>query len=199
METINTNTQPVYGERPMPSFWDATKTCLTKKYATFSGRARRSEYWWFMLAQYILSAALSIIMFISIFAIVAVKATSGSIEDINPIDFYLKNPGLWLIILVSLALLIPNLAVTVRRFHDIGHSGWWLLIPMLAIPLLLGGSIVLAVYNNNLWFFIPVVYLLLLAVSIIMIVWLATNGKRETNEWGPSPKFYRLDQDPQQL
>ncbi|MBQ6310521.1 MAG: DUF805 domain-containing protein [Bacteroidales bacterium] len=198
METIESNTQPVYGERPIPSFWEATKTCLTKKYATFSGRARRSEYWWFMLAQYILSAILSIVMFISIIAIVMIKATSGSIDDISPIDFYLKNPGIWLLALVSLALIIPNLAVTVRRLHDIGRSGWWLLIPMVGAPILTAGSVILAIYNHSLWFFIPVVYLIFLAIMVIMIVWMATNGKRETNKWGPSPKYFIAEQTTQQ-
>lgn len=194
MEDNINYTQPVYAERPMPSLWEATKTCLRKKYATFSGRARRSEYWWFMLAQYILNAALGIIMMISVVAIVMVKATSGSIEDMSPLDFYLMNPGMWLILLVCLALLIPNLAVTVRRLHDIGRSGWWLLVPMLVCPLLLAGSIVLAIYNKDLWFFIPVAYLITLAVSIIMIIWMATNGKKETNKWGPSPKYIPVNE-----
>ena len=193
MEDNINYTQPAYGERPMPSLWEATKTCLTKKYATFSGRARRSEYWWFMLAQYILNAALGIIMMLSVVAIVMVKATSGSIDDMSPLDFYLMNPGMWLILLICLALLIPNLAVTVRRLHDIGRSGWWLLVPMLASPLLLGGSVVLAIFNKDLWFFIPVAYLITLAIAIILLVWMATNGKKETNKWGPSPKFYKLD------
>ena len=79
--------------------------CL-KNYAVFSGRARRKEAWGFWLFQFILSFVLGIIGLISV-----------EIEGIMNI----------LSLLVGLALLIPDLAVCVRRLHDVGKSGWTML------------------------------------------------------------------------
>ncbi len=98
------------------SFADAVRSVLSK-YVTFSGRARRSEYWWFVL-------------FTAIVYIVAgiIDAAAGT-----------QVIGL----LVGLALLLPSLAVGVRRLHDTGRSGWWILIAL--IPLI--GAIVLLVFS----------------------------------------------------
>ena len=190
METFNDiNAQPLYKERPMPSMMAAVKTCLRDKYATFSGRARRSEYWWFMLFQYIISAAIGILTVVSSIAIAIIIIFRGGFPDEK--EMYLYNPGIWLYIIFILAFMIPSIAVACRRLHDINKSGKLLLIPFVASPVLVIGSIVLAVFYNNLWLLVPVFYLLTLAVLIIMIVWMATKGKPETNKWGPSPKYYR--------
>ena len=98
------------------SFIDAVRAALSK-YATFSGRSRRSEYWWFAL----FNALVSIVG-------AGVDAALGR----NLIQF-----------VVALALLLPNIAVLVRRLHDTGRSAWWLLIGL--IPLV--GSIVLIVFT----------------------------------------------------
>ena len=81
-----------------------------KKYATFSGRAPRAEYWWFYLAYILLYVLLTILTRVSsIFGILGI---------------------------VYLALIIPMIAVGVRRLHDTDRSGWWLLAP--AVPYLIG-------------------------------------------------------------
>jgi len=98
------------------SFADAVRTVFSK-YATFSGRARRSEFWWFTL--------FAIIVYIVV----------------GIIDAAIKNAILGII--VGLALLLPSLAVTVRRLHDTGRSGWWILIGL--IPFV--GAIVLLVFE----------------------------------------------------
>lgn len=77
---------------------------VLQNYANFKGRARRSEYWYFFLFTFIISIALS-----------AVGFMIG--------NTYLAN-------LFSLAVLVPSLAVGVRRMHDVGKSGWYLLIPI---------------------------------------------------------------------
>ena len=87
------------------NFGQAISTCFSK-YATFSGRASRPEFWWFFLFQILVSIAASML---------------GDIVA-----------GL-----VSLALLLPALAVGARRLHDIGKSGWWQLIMLTVIGLLL--------------------------------------------------------------
>src|SRR3954470_11771108 len=103
------------------SFQDAVRTCF-QKYVTFSGRARRSELWFFVLFNVIVSIVAGIID-----AILGTRNSTGS--------------GL-VQSLASLALLLPNLAVGARRLHDTGRTAWWLLIGL--VPLV--GAIVLIVF-----------------------------------------------------
>jgi uncharacterized membrane protein YhaH (DUF805 family) len=88
------------------------------KYATFSGRSSRAAYWWFHL-----------------FALIAVIAALV-------VDVAIGTGGI-VYGLVALALFLPNLAVTVRRLHDSGRSGWWLLIGLVPIV----GFIVLLIFT----------------------------------------------------
>jgi uncharacterized membrane protein YhaH (DUF805 family) len=99
-------------------FQTAIRTVLKDKYATFSGRAARSEYWWFFLFSFVASLILTVID-IMLF---------GN-ESLMSID-----------LIFSLAILVPSIAVGVRRLHDLGRSGWWLLIiliPLIGILILL--------------------------------------------------------------
>lgn len=94
-----------------------------KKYATFSGRAQRSEYWYFVLFYILIILALAVI-----------DPLSGSLHG---------NSGYGLLSsLFTFAMIIPSIAVGVRRLHDTDRSGWWML--MAAVPLI--GSIVLFVF-----------------------------------------------------
>lgn len=96
---------------------------VLKKYAVFSGRARRKEYWFFVLFNIIFSIAFTVI-----------DGVTGTLDP---------TMGMGLLsLLYSLAVLIPSISVTVRRLHDIGRSGWWLFI--ILIPLL--GAITLLVF-----------------------------------------------------
>ena len=112
------------------SFTDAIKTCF-QKYVDFTGRARRSEYWYFSLFQALLSLAVSIIF----------GAESVFVS------------------LVSLALFLPSLAVSCRRLHDIGKSGWWMLIA-----------------------FVPLVGI------ILLLVWDCKDSDPAANQYGANPK-----------
>ncbi len=94
---------------------------VLKKYAVFSGRARRKEYWMFFLFYIIFTIALGIIE-----SILGMGGEDGGLLS-----------GLFV-----LAMLIPSLAVTFRRLHDTDRSGWWLLIGF--VPLI--GSIVILVF-----------------------------------------------------
>ncbi|NQX69851.1 hypothetical protein BC351_30155 [Paenibacillus ferrarius] len=91
---------------------------VLKNYVGFSGRARRKEYWMFMLFHLIVVVILAIL-----------EAITG-----------LKSV---LTIIYSLAILLPSLALTFRRLHDTGRSAWWIFIGL--IPFV--GSIILIVFN----------------------------------------------------
>ncbi len=115
----------------------AVKTAL-RKYFVFSGRARRSEFWWFQL-------------FATVVGVVAtgvdISLFGPDLEDPTPVSTVL-----------GLALLLPSLTVTVRRLHDISHSGWWILI--LLVPL----------------------------AGLIALIVLTASNTNADNRYGPSPK-----------
>jgi uncharacterized membrane protein YhaH (DUF805 family) len=113
---------------------------VLKKYAVFSGRARRKEYWYFVLFNIIISLLFSFI-----------DVLIGTFEPQTGAGLL---GGIY-----TLAILIPSLAVAVRRLHDTGRTGWWLLIG-----------------------FIPVIG------AIVLLVFMVLDSEPETNEYGPSPK-----------
>ena len=117
-----------------------------KRYADFKGRSRRKEYWMFTLFQLICLAAL----FLLIFAVESITGDSELGVDIALGIGILGYLGLFF---------IPGIAVTVRRFHDQGKSGWFYLLS-----------------------FIPYVG------GIIMIVFMCIDGERYENLYGPDPK-----------
>jgi uncharacterized membrane protein YhaH (DUF805 family) len=91
-----------------------------KNYANFSGRASRAEFWWFFLFLMILY----IVVWIALVAVVDVAATSGSRPSLGLIGAF----GVaWIFMLLFwLAMIIPTIAVQVRRLHDTDRSGWWI-------------------------------------------------------------------------
>ena len=107
---------------------------IKEHYADFEGRARRKEYWMFLLINILIGVALGVIGYAT-----GIKLLSN---------------------IYSVAVLVPGIAVAVRRLHDIGKSGWWMLIGI-----------------------IPIIG------AIWLIVLLATDGTPEDNEYGASPKY----------
>ncbi len=97
---------------------------VLKKYATFSGRATRSEYWYFGL----ISAVITLVL-ILLDKVMGTYNTESSMGALS---------GLY-----SLGVMLPSLAVTVRRLHDTDRSGWWLLLAF--VPLI--GALVLLYFT----------------------------------------------------
>jgi len=91
---------------------------VIKKYAAFDGRAQRQEFWMFFLINFIISTV------------------------INVIDFNLLGTNGIISLVYALAVLLPSIALSIRRLHDTGRNGWWLLI--LFVPLI--GAIVFLVF-----------------------------------------------------
>ena len=137
---------PAFSPRPqqMMGFMDALTTVFRNKYATFSGRASRSEYWWAYLGYFVIATVLQI------FALV------GGIILIDAGELALLPTLIALVGIV--ALIIPTIAVSVRRMHDTGKSGWMLLI--LIIPCI---------------------------GFILWIVWMVEDGQAHDNAYGTVP------------
>jgi len=94
------------GHRPKINYY----TAVLKKYAVFSGRASRAEYWYFILFNFIIGFVLGLI-----------EGWLGIAPESD--DSIFAN-------IYSLAILIPSIAVGVRRMHDVDKSGWYILIPL---------------------------------------------------------------------
>jgi uncharacterized membrane protein YhaH (DUF805 family) len=99
-------------------FTEAVSTCFAK-YATFSGRAERPEYWYWVLFNVLVGIVLSLIQLI-------VSHTSGQVLGV----------------VFDLATILPSIAVVARRLHDTDHSGWWQLLAF--VPMI--GWIILIVW-----------------------------------------------------
>ena len=102
----------------MMGFSDAVQNVLMNNYANLNGRASRSEYWWFVLFNFIVN----IVTFV-------IDLTLGSM-----ITYDMGYVGL----IAFLALLLPTVSVSVRRLHDIGKSGWWILLAIIPIVNFIG-------------------------------------------------------------
>lgn len=110
-----------------------------KKYAVFGGRARRTEYWMFFLINLIVTIGLTV-----------VDNVTGLTRQTNGVG--LLQP------LYSLFVFLPGLGVTVRRLHDTGHSGLWILLA-----------------------FIPCIG------ALVLLIWMVTPSDPGINAYGPSP------------
>jgi uncharacterized membrane protein YhaH (DUF805 family) len=120
-----------------------------KRYAEFSGRSRRQEYWMYALLHLLIT-----LVFV---ALMAVSLIGMDREQGLGAGFFLVL-ALWAV--VSLALLVPSIAVQVRRFHDLGYSGWFWLINL-----------------------VPYVG------PIVVLVFMCLDGNRGDNLYGPDPKY----------
>ena len=110
-----------------------------RRYFTFKGRSTRAEFWWWILFTVIVSTVLTVL----------VDLPLGTYD-------YETNSGL-IGGLFRLCVLIPSLAVSARRLHDINRSGWWQLLWLLIVPI------------------------------VILIVWYCKTGQAGTNKYGPDP------------
>ena len=110
-------------------FLDTVKS----RYAKFDGRATRSEYWYFALFTFLITFMLALVDAFVINPMLGMtpeQAAEGGILQM----------------VISLALLIPSIAVAIRRLHDIGKSGWWLLLSLIPI---LGWLVLLYFYVTD--------------------------------------------------
>lgn len=141
-------------------FKQAVRTCLIDKYVRFSGRASRSEYWYFVLFAWLVTLVVAFL--------VALAGGASFNLNLGGNELFFaeeeNNSGL-ILFFVWFILFFPWIAVSTRRFHDLGLSGFWYL-----------GS----------WFawFIPFLGLISTIAVIVVAVMKGTNG---TNKFGPDP------------
>ena len=150
--------------KPTLNFLEAIKVCFSK-YATFSGRARRSEFWWFYLLGVILNMAFSFLVKWKMAKIAAIESAIYSGVDTNSLMAQAESADTIfytcaiILSVIGLILFIPMLAAWVRRLHDVGKSGHLLWLILLCG---IGGLI-----------------------PLIMCI---SDGQPGENQYGPNPK-----------
>ena len=140
---------PEYVARPekMMGPIPAVKSVLLKNYRSFSGRASRSELWWFYLMNIIAQSVIMLLLWEFFWLIIGTDAANeffgGLSMEVETIAFNVLL-GFGLILLIApLAVLLPSLAVSVRRLHDTGRSGWWMLLGLIPLVNCCGGIVLL--------------------------------------------------------
>ena len=168
-----------YVATPQLGFMDAVKICL-KKYFDFNGRARRSEYWWFMLAIYIVNAVINGALYSVIAGLLAKKqalvnegvriAFEGG--DISSIEAQDPTTTIWILFIlmfvIFIALFIPQLSAGARRLHDLGKSG------------------------HLQWIYLAVIFCGI--GPLIVYILCIPDGKPEPNQYGESPKYVSMQE-----
>lgn len=125
---------------------------IRNHYADFRGRARRREFWMFSLINTVVVILLELPLLLS-----SMGAAAAGQEDWNPGGLVMLS--LVLTVLYALFVFVPSLAVTIRRPHDTGRSGWWYLIN-----------------------FVPFVG------GLVLFIFLVMDSEPGANKWGPNPK-----------
>jgi len=111
---------------------------VLKNYAVFTGRAQRMEYWMFTL--------------FNVLAVIVLLAIGAALSDPE------NGAGFSIAVIYYVGTIIPTVALTVRRLHDIGRSGWWMLIA-----------------------FVPL-------ASIVLVIFMCMDSQQGSNDYGPNPK-----------
>ncbi len=161
-----------------------------KRYADFQGRSRRKEYW-----LYTLFIALVYVALIVAFVVVAgtqLTALGSGRSDPAALMGLLASLGpiLGIIAIVYLGLLIPSIAVNVRRMHDTGRTGWWVALPSaLSLAQILVGVTLASTGNGTSGAIASVVLSIAsLVASVVVLVFTVLDGTRGPNRFGPDPK-----------
>jgi len=153
------------------NFSEAIKSVF-RNYANFSGRARRSEYWFFTLFCMIVN---SCIQMIALFA---------------P-----ETVAIFISLAYGLGFMLPSISVSVRRLHDVGKSGWYYFAPLFTIPIFIVLAIIAAFQAKasgdvpvGMISIIIIMFLLFIAYGIYMLVLYCKDSEFGANEYGENPK-----------
>jgi uncharacterized membrane protein YhaH (DUF805 family) len=160
-----------------------------KRYAQFSGRSPRREYWMFFLFNIIVQIVLTFLD-----NVLGLGGHSSSYSSTAANGYAAGGAasggvlsGLW-----SLAILIPSIAVGVRRLHDVNRSGWWMVAPILLVPVAMIAALARLGANPDAamaGFGILFLVMALIAgiMAIVLLVWFCMRGTEGPNRFGPDP------------
>ena len=167
------------------TFTDAVRTCF-RKYFTFSGRASRPEYWWFVLFLILGSIVASILdgLFFGTGQITQEVTVEGDTVDV-------LNEGGPVAALFGLATLIPSISAGWRRMHDTGRSGLYLFYPlivMIGIGLALGFLMSIGEIGGVILGLAAIVFLI---SPLLVLWWLTRPSEPGDNKYGPNPRDVR--------
>lgn len=173
------------------------------KYVDFQGRSRRSEFWLWVLFRIAVGAVLGTIS-------ISVLMSGMNFQNPDPSQFVGRYFSVMPIVqLVNLGLLLPTIAVAVRRLHDTNRSGWWVIMP---IAVAIAGAILFFIFAGTQLFsamsaggamtdeqglkfafgmfgsLFLFIFLPILIAEIVMLVFYVTDGTPTANRFGPDPK-----------
>ena len=193
MEVIQNNNTAPQGENL--SLWGYFVRCITKKYSDFSGRARRKEWWSYILFQ-LLIFIVPVVLFVA-------TSVGEMISDPDTMQYMSQNPDdeeyiyslmsgnvyFWAMMIVGLLLLVPWLAVTCRRFHDVGLStglfwvvgGLTILNDVIALLVMIEPGVVPHAVTS-------ISKILSYLTGLVVLVVAFIPGKTGPNAYGPDPK-----------
>jgi uncharacterized membrane protein YhaH (DUF805 family) len=173
------------------------------KYVDFQGRSRRSEFWLWVLVRIAVGAVLGTIS-------ISVLMSGMNFQNPDPSQFVGRYFSVMPIVqLVNLGLLLPTIAVAVRRLHDINRTGWWVIMPVVVA---IAGVILFFIFAGTQLFsamsaggamtdeqglkfafgmfgsLFLFIFLPILIAEIVMLVFYVTDGTPTANRFGPDPK-----------
>jgi uncharacterized membrane protein YhaH (DUF805 family) len=158
---------------------------VLQNYANFNGRARRKEYWFFVLFNILVGILVSLID--DFFGLTLFKLHSPlGLSQMEPLDVGILHT------FYQIAIIIPSIAVFVRRLHDIGKGGQWFFYWILITFAWAIVSVVILIFTNPL-IYMSLFYTGLLVIAIWQLVWLCTEGESGDNRFGPDPKLEDID------
>lgn len=193
MEVIQNNNTAPQGENL--SLWGYFVRCITKKYSDFSGRARRKEWWSYILFQ-LLIFIVPVVLFVA-------TTVGEMMSDPDTIQYMSQNPDdeeyiyslmsgnvyFWAMMIVELLLLVPWLAVTCRRFHDVGiSSGLFWVVGGLTILINVIGLLALIEPGVIPHAVTSISSILSSLTGLVVLVIAFIPGKVGPNVYGPDPK-----------
>ena len=157
-----------------------------RRYADFSGRSRRMEFWMWQVFKFLIVIA----FYVLIFAVAGSALMSG-----DPSALFAVGGAaviIWLVMMVFfLAILIPDIAVAVRRLHDIDRTGWWFLAPLAPYVLVIIGGAMAASSPDapGLGGVIALIGMIgILGLGLTLLVFYFLEGTKGPNRYGPDPK-----------
>jgi uncharacterized membrane protein YhaH (DUF805 family) len=161
-----------------------------KRYADFSGRSRRTEFWMWILFQFLIAIAFVILLMMLGGAALTAATDPTQMMAVGGVAVILYL----IYLLVSLAFFIPSLAVTVRRLHDTNRSGWWIMLfwgpylLMLVSPFVIASSAATGGDGMAGGALALVASIGLVVGGLTLLVFMFLEGTRGPNQYGADPK-----------